>query len=293
MWTIRPATSLDRAGLVALCRAAVGADDYVPDFLDAFLATGVVLVAASADRIVGTMVYHDVPDGSAWLHAARTHPSARRQGVATALMAECEGLARRRRRTSLRLWASVDNTASVSANRKYGFEERARFTRMRIAAGRAGVSPPMEPLRPGAEVWSALDASPILRKSRGYLFHDFYFLPLDRANAARLAREGALLGFRGNAVAVSEDYEEVWGKDLQIQPLFGDIPTILGACPSIAAARGADRVESFLPHDPEILGMARQAGFAPMEWGQQAILFEKLLHGRSVGTRSPDALELE
>ena len=275
MFTIRRATAADRDALEELCRASVGPDDYVPDFLEDFLATGVVFVAEDEDRPVGMMAYHDVPDGSAWLHAARTRPDYRRRGVATGLMKACEELAASRRRTAFRLWASADNVASVTANRLYGLRERARFTRMRITAA-PGAAPSPEPFDMDRD-WPALEASPILRTSAGYVFHDFYFLPLDRANAARLSSEGALLRFGDNVVSVSEDYEVAWGKDLQIQPLLGDPGAILRACPALAAARGADRVETFLPHDLDLLTAAQRAGFAFMDWGQQAILFEKVL----------------
>lgn len=278
MWTIRRATPADRASLVALCRDAVGADDYVPSFLGEFLGTGVVLLAEDARRAVGMMVYHDVPDGSAWVHAARTRPAYRRQGVATALMHACEALARRRHRDAMRLWASASNRASVGANLAYGFQERARFTRMRIAA-EARTPPVLQPLRPDAEFFARLRRSTLFRRSGGYLFHDFYFLPLDDRNARRLAREGALVRFGRNAASVSPDFEAAGGRGLQIQPVLGSLPTILRACPAIAASRGAERVESFLPHDPRVLRTAREAGFTSMEWGREAILFERRLGG--------------
>ena len=276
MWTIRRATLSDRPALVVLCREAVGPDDYVPGLLGGFLATGVVFLAEDRNRAIGMMVYDDVPDGSVWLHAARTHRGYRRQGVATALMSRCETLARRRRRTAMRLWASADNRASVAANTAYGFQERARFTRMRIPA-EARAPPALEPLRLGAEVRARLDRSPLLRRSGGYVFHHYYFLPVDDRNLRRLAREGALLRFGRNAISVSAGFEAGEGKDFQVQPLFGRLAAILGACPAIAASQGADRVESFLPHDPGVLGAARDAGFVPMEWGREAILFERRL----------------
>jgi len=276
VWAIRRATREDKDALVALCREAVGPDDYVPALVDDFLETGVVFLAEEPRQAVGMMIYHEVPDGSAWLHAARTHPDRRQQGVATALMASCERLARERGRTAIRLWAAASNLASVTANRKYGLEERARFTRMRVPARAAGGSPALERIALDPRTWSAIAASRILRRAAGYVFHDFYFLRFDRPNAERLAREGALWRLGSNGLSLSEDYEDAWGKDLQVQPLFGDLAGILRSCPAIAAARGADRVETFLPHDPAFLQTAREAGFEPMEWGQEAILFEKI-----------------
>ena len=94
-------------------------------------------------------------------------------------------------------------------------------------------------------------------------------------NAAWLARERALWRFGSQVISVSEDFEDVWGKDLQIQLLAGDPAIILDAAPGIAQSRGADRVESFLPHDPAVLDEARRAGFDLMDWGREAVLFEK------------------
>lgn len=276
MWTTRQATIADVPALSELCRAAVGADDYVLGFLERFVRDSATLVATDRGRIVGMMVYDDTPDGAVWLHAARTHPAVRRRGVATELNQACEDLGRIRGRTALRLWAEAQNAASVEAARRSGFEERARFTRLRIAADRAAPDVDLEPLDPERD-GPLLKASPLLRRTAGYVFHDFYFLPLTQTNARWLAAEGALWRFGGNAVAISEDFEDVWGKDLQVQLLAGDVSAFCRAAPAIARARGADRVESFLPHETSILQAARAAGFEPMGWGQEAILFEKRL----------------
>lgn len=276
MWTTRRAVLADAPALRALCLESVGPDDYVPDFLDRFLRESTTLVATDGDRIVGMMVYDDTPDGGVWLHAARTHPEVRRRGVATDLNRACEDLARLRGRTFLRLWAEAANTASVEAARRSGFEARARFTRMRVPADRPGPAVALEPLDPDRD-WSLLGTSPFLRMSGGFVFHDFYFVPLTRSNARWLGGVGALQRFGANAIAVSEDFEEVWGKDLQVQLLAGDAATILRAAPAIARDRGADRVESFLPHDAALLEAATREGFEYMEWGREAVLLEKRL----------------
>lgn len=276
MWTTRRATDADLPALRELCTASVGADDYVLGFLERFVRDSISLVAIDGPRLVGMMVYDDTPDGSAWLHAARTHPDVRRQGVATALNRGCEALARSRGRTSLRLWADASNLPSTAAARRGGFEERARFTRMRIAASPSASTPRLRSLDLTRD-WTTLETSPLLARSSGYVFHDFYFLPLTRANATWLERDRALWWFGRNQVSISEDFEDLSGKDLQIQLLAGDPDAILRAAPGIATARGADRVESFLPHDSEILSAARGAGFELMEWGREAVLFEKPL----------------
>ncbi len=276
MWTLRRATLSDLPALRELCMASVGPEDYVLGFLERFVRDSTTLIAVEGLHVVGMMVYDDTPDGSVWLHAARTHPEYRRQGVATALNLASDARARSRGRKSLRLWADASNTPSATAARRVGFEERARFTRMRIAASGSPSEVRLEPVDLRRH-WPVLEGSPLLKLSAGYVFHDFYFLPLTRANAAWLDRERALWRSGGNMVSVSEDFEAPRGKHLQLQLLAGDADAILRAAPSIAASRGADRVESFLPHDARLLASARRAGFEPMEWGQEAILFEKPL----------------
>ncbi len=280
MWTIRRAEREDKDALVELCRVSAGPDDYVPAFLSEFLATGVVFEAEEAGNPIGVMVYHDVPDGSVWLHAARTRPDRRQQGVATALMAACETLARERGRTHLRLWAAASNVASMAANRRYGYAERARFTRMRAPAEPGPLGAALRPLDPVRE-WAVLESSSLLARTAHYVFHDFYFLPLTRDTAERLGREGALWHLGASALSLSEDFEEAWGKDLQVELLAGDPELLLRAGPAIAAERGAERVEAFLPHEPGILATARAAGFAFMDWGQEAVVFEKPLRTTS------------
>ncbi len=262
--------------------ASVGSDDYVLDFLDRFVRRSVTLLASEGRTVVGMMVYDDTPGGGVWLHAARTHPDYRRQGVAKALNRAAEDLARKRGRTSLRLWASASNTASVAATLRSGFEERARFTRMRLEVpkGTRGRRPKLLDL---ARDWPWLEASPLLARGRGYVFHDFYFLPLTRANARWLVRHGALRRFRSNVVSLSEDFEGLRGSDLQVQLVAGDPEDLLAAAPGIARAWGAERVESFLPHDPALLSLAGDAGFDFMGWGREAVLFEKRLRGPVAG----------
>lgn len=279
MWATRQATDADVPALRDLCTTSVGPDDYVLAFLDRFVRDSVTLVALDGPRPIGMMVYDDIPDGSVWLHAARTHPDHRRQGVATELNRACAELARSRNRESLRLWADASNLASVAAARREGFEERARFTRMRVDASRSTPDVRLEPVDLDRG-WPMLESSRLLRLGSGFVFYDFYFLPFTRVNAEWLARQGALLRFGENVVCVSEDFEDAWGKDLQIQPLAGDAAAILQAAPAIARSQGADRVESFLPHDAELLALARGAGFELMDWGREAILFEKPLRLR-------------
>src|SRR3972149_2092457 len=139
MWSVRRASLRDKPALAALCRAAVGPDDYLLAYLD-----------------------HALPDGSAWLSAARTHPEFQRKGVARALIRAVESLAQRSGRTALRLWTEVTNEAAIATFQATGFREVARFGR-RMARAAATEPPKLEPFLANEDLWSSLDASPILK----------------------------------------------------------------------------------------------------------------------------------
>lgn len=285
MWMTRRASMHDREALAALCRSAVGEDDYVLEILDDHILRAVTYVALEGDRIVGSMTYREVFDGSAWLSAARTHPDYREKGVATSLLQSLEGVARMKGLPTLRLWTSASNAAGVASFQSNGFREVARFTRMQAPAARSETKSHLEPLRYTESLWSSIESSDVLRRSNFYLAHEYVFVPVARATIHLLSSKGALWGWDRNGVALAEATETFVEHVLELEPLFGDVAAILKEAPAIAKARGKTRVESFLPHDRAILEVARDAGFKPTSWGQEAILCEKSLGVAKVVTR--------
>jgi len=244
----------------------------------------VVFVALDEDRIVGCATYHDLPDGAAWLSAARTHPDYQRKGVARALISASEALAQRSGRTALRLWTEVTNEAGIATFEATGFREVARFGR-RTALAAATEPPKLEPFRANEDLWSSVDGSPILKASNSYVGLDYGFVRMDREMVHRLANLGRIVGWAGNGMILAPRVDLPATDVLEIEPLFGDVGAILQAAQAIAWVNEKEVVETFLPDDPTVLATARSLGYAPGTWGREAILCEKSLAPSSVVRR--------
>jgi len=272
-WEVRRASLHDRDALVALCTAAVGADDYVIPMMEDMTLRGVWHVALDGDRIVGAMHFTRAIDGTGWLAAARTHPDYRRRGMATAILQSLIGLASRSRIPALRLWSSARNAAGNASAKASGFREVARFTRAKRKVARG----------PERAVKLAFDANvaaevlraPLARLANGYVPYDWYFVPLTAANVHLLASAGAFHRVAGGIAAFSVHPEMEWAGALDVGLVAGDPAKILRAMPAVAHALGFKEVHSFLPHDPKVLTAARKAGFENESWGQEAVLFER------------------
>jgi|GEM_PF-1905191 len=276
-WRTRRASLYDEAALADLCRAAVGPDDYVVEFLEDLLLRGVTYVALDGDRIVGMMTYQEVFDGSAWLGQARTHPAYRRRGVASALVEVLEGLAGRKGVRAARLLTEAANRAGVASFTRAGFREVARFARFSAKASVESPRFPLAQLRFTEDLWAALERSPFVRQGKGYVSYGYVFVRFDRATAHYLASLGALWEWDGHVVLLDE-VREAFSEDLlNATPLLGPPEEILRDLPRISRARGASRVETFLPLDRRFVAHAHEAGFEPATWGQEAILAEKPL----------------
>jgi len=284
MWSVRRASLRDKPALAALCRAAVGPDDYLLEYLDQLILHAVTFVALDDDRLVGCTTYHDLPDGSAWLSAARTHPEFQRKGVARALIRAVESLAQRSGRTALRLWTEVTNEAAIATFQATGFREVARFGR-RTARAAATEPPKLEPFSANEDLWSSVDASPILKASNGYVGLDYGFVRMDRGMVHRLANLGRIVGWAENGMILAPRVDLPAADVLEVEPLFGDVGAILQAAQAVARANEKEVVETFLPDDPTVLATARSLGYAPGTWGREAILCEKSLAPSSVVRR--------
>ncbi len=277
MWVTRRATRADTDAWVRLCTASEGPDDYVLDFLDHFLARATTYVALDGDRFVGTMTCTDLVDGAAWLSAARTLPEYRGRGVASELVRALEADARSRGKTALRLWTAAANAAGIATFRKNGFSEDARFTRMAAGPAKGGAPTRFAPLRFDDGLESRVASSDFLARSKGYASYEYGFIWVNPGVLRSLETTGALLGWDEHAAVVSVSSEGYVEQALEVEPLAGDLASLLAEARIYAAVHPKTRVETFLPHVPSLLETARRAGFATMAWGQEAILCEKPL----------------
>ena len=282
-WTTRRASLRDRDALVDLCLAAVGPDDYVLEFLDDLVLRGVVFVALDHDRIVGATAYHELLDGTAWLNAARTHPDVQRRGVARALVAALENLARLKGLKALRLWTEATNEAGIATFQAAGFLEVARIARfVADASGTRAVAP--KALNLSEDLWASIEASAVLKASNGYAHAGEGFVRVDRPTLHALVNRRLLLGWNGNG-AVLDPYDGPRESVLGVHPVFGDVREILRAAPALARAQGHASVETFLPLSRPFLEIARSLGYTYGTWAREAILCEKPLSVSTVVLR--------
>ena len=282
-WTSRRASLRDRDTIAYLCRAAVGEDDYLPEYLDDLILRGVTFVAFDDARIVGTMTYHEALDGTAWLSGARTHPDYQRRGVARALVSALENLARLKGLKALRLWTEATNEAGIATFQAAGFLEVARIARfVADASGTRAVAP--KALNLSEDLWASIEASAVLKASNGYAHAGEGFVRVDRPTLHALVNRRLLLGWNGNG-AVLEPYDGPRESVLGVHPVFGDVREILRAAPALARAQGHASVETFLPHARRFLEVARSLGYAYGTWAREAILCEKSLSVSTVVLR--------
>ena len=282
-WYVRRASIRDKPALEALCREAVGPEDYVIGSLqDTILRSVVHIALGEKDRLVGMMAYVPCVDGSAWLSKARTHPDFRRQGVAHAIIDSFAGLARVGNVPTLRLWSEATNEEGLASFAAAGFKEVARFARVTREAlphartpsrlDSASGGPRSTPCAFTEDLWRKVTASAFVAKGNGYVHHDNAFLPASRPVAFALAAKGVFRAWNGNLLAVSKDgerEEEMW-----FTAWAGDLPELLSEAGRLASEKRRSHTQTFLPNDPELLREAEIAGFNPASWGKEAVLAE-------------------
>ncbi len=267
---MRRASLHDKAALEDLCRAAVGADDYVLEELEDLILRSVVHIATDReDRLIGMASYQPLIDGSAWLGQARTHPDFRRQGVARAIVDSFVGLSRMSNVHALRLWSDATNTEGIAAFTAAGFTEVGRFTRLVAAAARG--TPKAKPRSFDEDLWRQLSHSSIVVKGHGYVSHKWYFLPATRPVVFALAAKGSFHDWGPNVISLASRER---GDDLWFTIWSGDVGEAFEEVCRQAYAEGKVRVDTFVPHDAGIITQARRAGFEPGRWGQEAVLAE-------------------
>lgn len=268
---VRLAVPADRRALAALCRAAVGPDDYVLDYLPEMIAGKEILVTVAGGRIRAMTGLTECADGALWIGQLRTHPRWRRRGYSRMLLDYAYARVVRERRPGLRLWTSQNNLGARRLFESNGFQRVAVFTRMvapslpggRLLAigprGRRGLS----------QRWKR---SLFVTDGKGYLVHRWRFTRLNEAVVRRWSAHGALLASSRGVVAM-------WTEDendpvVHVAVLAGGKDGLLLARRA-AGTRGFSGIQTFLPKTRRSLAAARQTGFRKATWGTRAILYER------------------
>jgi len=272
---IRWARPADMPAVAALCHRTVGAGDYVLFDLRATLRAGGVLLAIDEGRAVGMMDTAPTADGSLWLSKARTDPRWQRQGVARAILAAAADRAARRGLRSLRLWTNADNASGNAAARRNGMREVARF--FGALAHPLKEDPDPTALVPVSKVWSAVRGSRVIADGRGFVPAAWHFVRWSRSllhhPSLAMVREsrGAVLA---SPALDRREFAHGW---YAFAVLRGPVAATLREGRRIAAAAKADRAFVYLPAKPAYRRSSRAAGFRTVEWGTEAVVYERRL----------------
>lgn len=135
---IRPASPSDRPAIEAIAAQVWDGNDYLPYFLDEWLADtiGQLYVAVDPlDRAVGVSKLTRFAAGEWWLEGIRVDPAHRGKGIARLLhqhgiqLAEARHRASGEREATIRLCTDIGNSAVHHLSEAFGFTQIAQFWR--------------------------------------------------------------------------------------------------------------------------------------------------------------------
>jgi len=272
---VRNATEADKREILSLCRRSVRRD-YVPMFLDEFIKDRGLFVAFDQERAVGMINYTRCLGGDGWLGQARTDPDFRRRGVSTVIIRACLRHAAAQGAKHVRLWSLRTNRPAQITVRSNGFREVAVFRRMMKRVGRR-MGAPLFVMEKRPEVaWRLLRGSGLLRESSGYASMGTEFVKVNprvisEAVAARkIARLGSNVCYMDDNV-----WGEKWKAPLEFTGLAGDIGLMLEGAEQFARRREKREVHTYFAIGSKSLRAARRRGYMVVDWGAEAVLFEK------------------
>ena len=271
----REATRKDKAAIVRLCRRSVGRD-YVPMFLNDFLDEGGVFVATQRGKIIGMMKYTRCIGGDGWLGAARTDPKWRKRGVATALIEACMKRAASDGPRFVRLWTLRGNRAALATARSNGFREVAAFVRVMRRVGKGAGDCRLRREGSATAVWRRLRGSRVLRESNGYAAMILEFVRANPKAISEAVSMGKIYSL-GNSICLADEeaWGDAWDVPLEVTPLAGSVKSLLEEALQFGRERGKREVHTYLPVGSKALRTAKRMGFKVVNWGREAVLFER------------------
>lgn len=266
--TIRPATSADKAPVLAFCATTWDHGDYIDQVWDDWLAApdSTLLVGTLNERPVA-LAHVSVQQGEGWCEGVRVDPAERGRGLGVAIMRACVDEARRRQAQVLRLLTSRANQAMQTILPRLGFAHCFDVSWLSAPAlGPDALPGPLEVLPPARlpELLRDLADAALLRATDGLYADGWSFAtPTPTRLAAYLERGQvvAVPGCEGWAI-VSDDGES---DDTMIRLAVGDLPTLLRALRAhpLAVQNGEQRL--FVPAGSPGAELALAAGYTADE----------------------------
>jgi RimJ/RimL family protein N-acetyltransferase len=272
---IREATVADKRSILRLCRRSVRRD-YVPFFLDDFLDEGGLFIALDNGRVVGMGKYTRCIGGDGWLGQGRTDPEYRRKGVATALVRACSRYGASLGAKYVRLWSLRRNTPAQIAVRSMGFKEVGTYRRMKGRIGRHKGEMCLEIERSPDVAWRLMRGSELLKESSGYAPMGNEFVKVNPAVVSEAVSAGKIARLGDNVCYVDDSaWGDKWRGPLEFAGLAGDIGLLLQESEHFAREKGKREVHTYFAVGSQSLRVARRLGYEVVDWGKEAVLFEK------------------
>ncbi len=275
---VRQATRVDKKALMGLCRRSVR-NDYVPMFMDEFLEDGGLFIALDGVKAVGMVKYSRCLGGDGWLGAARTDPRYRRHGVATAIVEACFEHAVEAKARYVRLWSNKDNKPAQAAVRSMGFHKIAMFKRVMRRIRKPTADLALLPVKRPQTVLPLIRKSAVLKESKSYAGLVNEFFKVDDRVVSDAAKYGNLYRHGDDVCLVeAEPWYGKW-RVLEFFPIAGDVRRILDEVNAFARSVPRRSIHTYVPVGSKMARTVHSAGFEVVNWGKDAVLFEKRVRG--------------
>jgi GNAT superfamily N-acetyltransferase len=272
---VRIATPADKREILSLCRRAVRRD-YVPMFLDEFIRDGGLFVAFDQGRAVGIVNYTRCLGGDGWLGQARTDPDYRRHGVATAIIRACCRHAAAHGAKHVRLWSLRTNKPAQITVTSIGFREVAVFRRLMKRVGRRTGESHLIVERRSEDAWRLVRRSELLWESSGYASMGTEFVKASPEVFSEAVAAKKIARLADNVCYIDDNvWGDGWKAPLEFTGLVGNIGLMLEEAERFAGMKGKREVHTYFAVGSRSLRTARRKGYKIVDWGKEAVLFEK------------------
>jgi len=269
MINVRKAHLQDTEKVLAMLEH-VWEDDYVPRSWTKWVENeedGIVLVAETGEKIVGTCYIHFMPNSNCWFQAMRVDKDARRLGVGSALTQESLRRAGEAGYTHAFLGIDAENTPSLTMTAKAGFAKVCEYSRVgkSIAPLGEGEEKPRTYWRMATE--SDVDILLTLGKDsvyQGAIFACWQWQPVSRESFLKVIREQDLWVWDKDGIKIWAGFNH-FGEYAALFPMAGEADCIQEAFADLVVWLPGEK-ETFLelwqPPNAPILATATELGFA-------------------------------
>lgn len=260
---IRPATSADKAAVLAFCSATWEHGDYVHEVWDDWLThPDSTLLVGTADGRPVALAHVIVQEGEGWCEGVRVAPELRGRGLGRTMLRACIVEARRRGAHVLRLLTSRSNLAMLTLLPQLDFSHCFDATWFEAPAREPPPGWAVVPLTASdlPQLLADLADTPLLRATGGLYADGWSFATPTPARLREHLQRGQVVsvpGCTGWAIVMDDGESD----DPMIALASGDLGALLPALRAhpLAVANGALRL--FLPATGSGADVATAAGY--------------------------------